>query len=478
MEHKGRRKIYLASFFIFAIVAIGLILFAQGYQIDFGARKIYRAGIAVISSNPEGAEIYINGHKQDVKTPATLRNLVPGDYTIVIKKEGYLDIEQHLTIDAEKVNYNLENLELFLKEPSLNQITSRNILDFFISPDQSKVIYTSESNNQNQLWFLDLSKNKLSEIPLPQTTFTDLTIITWSPSNKQFILNLGSANYYLGNLSKKTLVKLDHLPQGIKKVEWHPRDEKRLFVLAREELYLFNLDDPNGSRKLALSGISGLIREKNDLFGLLYNIKDSILPLASQAPKGALYKLGSNGEKQDLITDNLPVGTIKKILIRNEHKLLPQERQLLILIETDNKQNELFLIKPKAFSSTATVSKIDQNVNDFLVTSDNQKCIFNKNNELSLYDFKENKTTLITRLQEKIQQFFLHPTNQNYLYLKTKKQIKAIEQRGIILQTIYDFNETTIPRLNLINEQNYFLILSRKNQNWSDIFEFYPQGQK
>lgn len=335
MEHKGRRKIYLASFFIFAIVAIGLILFAQGYQIDFGARKIYRAGIAVISSNPEGAEIYINGHKQDVKTPATLRNLVPGDYTIVIKKEGYLDIEQHLTIDAEKVNYNLENLELFLKEPSLNQITSRNILDFFISPDQSKVIYTSESNNQNQLWFLDLSKNKLSEIPLPQTTFTDLTIITWSPSNKQFILNLGSANYYLGNLSKKTLVKLDHLPQGIKKVEWHPRDEKRLFVLAREELYLFNLDDPNGSRKLALSGISGLIREKNDLFGLLYNIKDSILPLASQAPKGALYKLGSNGEKQDLITDNLPVGTIKKILIRNEHKLLPQERQLLILIETD-----------------------------------------------------------------------------------------------------------------------------------------------
>ncbi len=479
MENKTRRKIYLVSFFVFAVLAVGLILFTQGYQIDFGAHKLYRAGIVVINSNPEGAEIYLNGKKQNDKTPATLRNLVPGDYTMTIRKDGYLEIEQHLTVDTEKVNYDLENLELFLKESPLNQITSRNTQNFFLSPDQSKVIYATNSDNKNQLWFLDLTKNKLSEIPSPTESISNLKIETWSDTGKQFVLNAGKENYYLGDLTKKVLTKLTNFPAGIKKVEWHPRDKKRLLVLAGEELYLFSLEDPNGSGKLILSDVAGLIREKNDLFGLLYSIKDNTDKSAGQVSKGTtLYKLNGNGEKQSIVAEDLPQGKVIKIAIRNQDSLLPQERQTLILIENNQEQNNLLLIKPKTFSGNSTVTEIDQNVSDFLITSDNQKCIFSKSNELFSYDFEKNQSNLITRLQEKIVQFFLHPVNQDYLYLTTPHQIKAINQKSVLSQTIYDFGEMLVPQINLVDKQNYFLILGRKDKNWGDIFEFYPQGQK
>jgi hypothetical protein len=54
-------------------------------------------GAISISSIPQNADIYVNGvlqldiNGQSLKTPATLMNLVPGSYTIKLKKTGYID---------------------------------------------------------------------------------------------------------------------------------------------------------------------------------------------------------------------------------------------------------------------------------------------------------------------------------------------------------------------------------------------------
>ncbi|MFC1652073.1 PEGA domain-containing protein, partial [Patescibacteria group bacterium] len=163
MENRTRRKIYFASFLLFAVFAVVLILIAQGYHLNLKEGKIYQAGIIVVNSNPDGAEIYVNGQKRSEKTPVTLKDIPAGDHTISLKKENYHSIEKHITVNTEDVNREFESIELFFTEPALNQITSKNTENFWLSDDQKKIVYFTSEESKQKLWFLNLEKNKVTE---------------------------------------------------------------------------------------------------------------------------------------------------------------------------------------------------------------------------------------------------------------------------------------------------------------------------
>lgn len=60
-----------------------------------------------IQSNPEEAQILINGKDTNQKTPATIKDiLIPQDVTVTLKKEGYLDFEKKLSL-KEIIDQNL-----------------------------------------------------------------------------------------------------------------------------------------------------------------------------------------------------------------------------------------------------------------------------------------------------------------------------------------------------------------------------------
>lgn len=46
-------------------------------------------GSLTITSNPEGAFVYINGSMQELTTPVTIANLPEGDYVTELTKDGY-----------------------------------------------------------------------------------------------------------------------------------------------------------------------------------------------------------------------------------------------------------------------------------------------------------------------------------------------------------------------------------------------------
>ena len=75
-------------------------------------RLVLDAGVVVINTNPQGASVAINGRDYGV-TPVTVENVPKGRSTIKIRREGYKDIMEGITInagDTQTLNYELEGL--------------------------------------------------------------------------------------------------------------------------------------------------------------------------------------------------------------------------------------------------------------------------------------------------------------------------------------------------------------------------------
>ena len=58
-----------------------------------------RIGKISVASNPPGADIFINGTRQDQKTPATIEGLFPGQVLVQIRKDGRASLVKDVVID-------------------------------------------------------------------------------------------------------------------------------------------------------------------------------------------------------------------------------------------------------------------------------------------------------------------------------------------------------------------------------------------
>ena len=65
-------------------------------------------GSIEVTSEPAGAWVYLNGENMSVVTPATLENLVIGDYTVEVRGEGREDYRTVTVNDGETTSVNFD----------------------------------------------------------------------------------------------------------------------------------------------------------------------------------------------------------------------------------------------------------------------------------------------------------------------------------------------------------------------------------
>jgi len=87
---KIRILIFLSTVAVVGALAIFASYIARGYIFDTQTFSFTPRGILVVNSDPNGAQIFIDGELKTA-TNATLR-LAPGTYDVEIKKESYLFI--------------------------------------------------------------------------------------------------------------------------------------------------------------------------------------------------------------------------------------------------------------------------------------------------------------------------------------------------------------------------------------------------
>ncbi len=141
MTIRNRILLISVSLTVFIIISPVLVLFARGYKFDFETKKIVKTGSLIVKSEPTKATVFLDDKAMSDTTPSTLRFLVPKDYNVSVKKDGYKAWTKRLSIKSEIVTWaNLERefITLFLESP--REIKSTQVTTSFRSPNSNSLI--------------------------------------------------------------------------------------------------------------------------------------------------------------------------------------------------------------------------------------------------------------------------------------------------------------------------------------------------
>lgn len=177
-------------------IAVGM---AKGYSFDLTTKVIKPTGILVATSDPNGAEVWINGELKTA-TNNTI-NLAPGKYGIKLQLDGFYTWKTTLEIRPEEVFKT--NAFLFPRVPDLRPLTLTGAKNPSLSFDQSRIAYgvSSASAERNGIWIADMGRSfpgplsgnaDFRQISVDSTSqpFSEAKFL-WSPDGRELLAYFG-----------------------------------------------------------------------------------------------------------------------------------------------------------------------------------------------------------------------------------------------------------------------------------------------
>ena len=193
--------------FLLTCLIVGTLLYigamyARGYRFDKNAGKLSPRGLLVVKSNPDGAQVYLDG---TLKTATnTNLSLAPGGYKLEIKKDGYRTWSKEITIEKEVVTE--ADAALFKVAPALSPITFFGAGFPVESDDFSKIAFSVPATTENLaldkegLWIIETINLPIGFSRDPRRIADgDLVKATWSfsPDSRQILLKTLTGTYLL-----------------------------------------------------------------------------------------------------------------------------------------------------------------------------------------------------------------------------------------------------------------------------------------
>ncbi len=293
-----------------------VILYGKGYRfgtIQNGKPTISKTGLLVATSKPNGAQVFIDGNLTSA-TDDTI-DLIPGEYTVKIQKEGYLAWEKKVRIQKEVVT-KAEAL-LFPAAPRLENITSTGVENPVIDPSGRRIAFrvASQSAKKNGLYVLDMTTTPILTLATSAKQLTDdVTALfsasdyTWSPNGEEIMASIsGQLNipyYFLINSSnfndtprnitailstindqwesqkqEKEQARLNALPKATRIMiqenfnilSWSPEDDKILYTASRSAALPIIIKP----RRIGIDMLRDVRKIENDDV-YVYDIKDDV----------------------------------------------------------------------------------------------------------------------------------------------------------------------------------------------------------
>lgn len=179
------------------VTAAAVIAYGRGHVFDFQKKAVTATGILSVASFPEKASIWIDDALSAVTNASV--SLLPGEYRVRIRREGYQDWEQTVMIRAEIVS-TIDAL-LVPVSPSLRTLTTSGVIRPALSPSKTKVVYltvddqTPRSNvavesysttssaaleSRTGIWMLELRTGALGWKQEPKKLYTPRSTVGWT----------------------------------------------------------------------------------------------------------------------------------------------------------------------------------------------------------------------------------------------------------------------------------------------------------
>ncbi len=251
-----RRILFYLFALVYIVVCPVLILYALGIIFKPGSTTIQKTGIISLSTFPPDATIYMNNKLYPERTPAVIRNLIPGDYDIKITLPDHLTWSNLLRVEGEKATA-AENILLIPKEWSSRRILL-NPFENFLSIPKEPFLLLNQGPYLKDLFILrfdkidkDVDRNPLSESPfkenpkviqplveiddpLGKSKILKYEIISESPFVFIQAALLGKLKYFWVNLKTNhdNIVDVtDLFPEPPDMIRWDTSDNRSLFTL-------------------------------------------------------------------------------------------------------------------------------------------------------------------------------------------------------------------------------------------------------
>jgi len=408
LDINTRRKIY-PLFFIFFIVLGGfLILRIRGLVIDWEHLDVVRTGGVYLEIVPKDAQIFMNGELIE-ETPGLIskgifiNDIIPGDYEVNVKKNGFSEWKRTLTVEPGIVS-SASFIRLWEINPETITIATSSISDFYAV--RNGVI----TKNESDVFIYNGAEIRGSEILLAEKS-SDY-IVTKDKKGSLFLTELEKPEGALNiNEVFQSLLTQDFYPNGkkavIQSVFHHSFNEGKIFILAGNELFLFD------SKKITMEKVF---------------TTSSTLHIAQKG--NIIATVGRNGE--GLVYDSFfkktsPVTLFSSSTPKDILRIEPGERRnFIILLE---KEGLLFDFNISASTSTL----ISENISDFILSPDEEKIavVFNDARAGIFYlndvvnDTHIPYGTFIS-LPEKVKPFWVKGI-EGYVFFEKNSEIYAVE---------------------------------------------------
>lgn len=417
MEKKTRTILFSILVFLFFLISPSVILYSRGYRFDFKAKKIVKTGGLFLKTFPKRAKIYLDGKliKQTgfIFGTALIENLLPKEYKIEVKKEGYLPWRKSLEIKEGEVT-EVKNLILFPKNLSFKILLSK-IKDFWFLSEK-EIVFLEERKGFWSLSKYDLEKKIKTHLISEKEISKEKAIFKELKINESFI---DFEVEILGKIKKFSLFLKESPPILREKIEKIPED---VITFQKSGNYIYYLDksgffiktDPEFRGKLRLNWNRFQIKDNSQyelmIFGDWFFLKED----------KSLYFLNKEENSFEKIFDSIL-----------DLKISPDGKKLAIFSEF-----EIWVL--------------------FLVDKEEQP------------SKKAGQKIFLTRLSKKIGNLFW--LNSDYLIFNSGNKIKISEIDDRDRINIYDISEFEDPKIYFSDKR--VLVLSKGNLYLSENLIF------
>ena len=258
-----RRLIFWGLVIIFFTITPLIIAYGLGYSFDWQKKTFIETGSFYFASSPTSGTIYIN-NKASGKTNKYIKRLLPREYEIVIKKDGYQPWEKRLKIESGIVT-EARNILLVPQNPKIEIVQKDVAQNFSLSAftltktEKQKIELASTTANtffknspyqlvNDDIFYLKITdyilyKTDLGKIKKQQTSLEPLPVdsykISVSPDEKSIAALGKTGRLFLLNADQRIFEEI--AASNIKDVQFSP-DNKKLFYYSETELVVLYLD--------------------------------------------------------------------------------------------------------------------------------------------------------------------------------------------------------------------------------------------
>ena len=289
MSLKKRRILLLIAIAIFLVLSPLIIFYASGYKYDWQRNRWLKTGAFYFQTYPSKVKVFID-QKSAGETPELTNYLLPGQYSILLKKKNYQTWQKRMTINQGLVT-NVSNLILPLKlikiskvsKNSLPQINNLSDSQSFFFQTSTKIIYQKMGQlkkqysinpfpgdihncrfltNKNHLIIiagngdLYLSKNgkfdKIASGVLAARFTSDGDKFLWWNKNEIWVYYLNSPSSSQSNFRRNNQKLIVRLSRPIKQALWLSPNNQQIFFLADKMVGLVELDSRGGRNNFIL----------------------------------------------------------------------------------------------------------------------------------------------------------------------------------------------------------------------------------